>query len=171
MADDGEGMAAEQPVRELDRLSSELQAALAGDLFRRRVRLVLPLLTTDPSGFPRPTLLTPGEVRANSATRISVAVRATSRTATNLIRRPAATLLYLHGTLTASIQARVGRARVCELDPDRQIFPLQVFRVRLDRPDPSEGAVALSAGPRFGGRDADRLFSPEMFEELGRLTT
>ena len=38
----------------------DLQLALSGDGFRRKRRLVLPLLTTDPQGFPRVALLTLG---------------------------------------------------------------------------------------------------------------
>ena len=156
-------------MKELDRLSGELEAALSGEAFRRRARLVLPLLTTDPAGFPRAALLTPAEVRANSPQQIAVVVRGASRTAANLIRRPVATILYLHPRAVATIQAKAGRARVCEVDPDRQIFPLRVQRVRLDRPDHTEGNVVLRTGPTFYGPDADRLFSSEMFEELGRF--
>ncbi len=154
---------------ELDRLPLELQKALSGEAFRRRRRLVLPLLTTDPEGFPRAALLTPGEVRANSATQITVAVRAASRTAVNLIRRRKATLLYLHRSVAASVQARVGRGRVCAHDPERHLFPLTVHRVRIDRPAPEEGNVSLLAGPTFAGSNALKLFSPALFEELGRV--
>jgi hypothetical protein len=154
-------------MKELDRLPAELERALAGEAFRRRRRLVLPLLTADPEGFPRAALLTPGEVRANSPTQITVAVLAASRTAVNLIRRRRATLLYLHRSVAASVQTRAGRGRVCAHDPERHLFPLTVHRVRIDRPAPDEGNVALLAGPTFGGSDAARLFSPELFDELG----
>lgn len=156
-------------MRDLDRLPRELEAALSGEAFRRRRRLVLPFLTTDPEGFPRAALLTPGEVRANSSTELAVAVLAASRTALNLIRRRQATLLYMNRSLTATVQAEAGRGRACARDPQRHLFPLTVFRVRLDRPDPSEGTVSLLAGPTFTGPDAGRLFSPELFEELGRV--
>ena len=156
-------------MKELDRLPWPLERSLSGEAFRRRRRLVLPLLTTDPEGFPRVALLTPGEVRANSAKQLTVAVLAASRTAVNLIRRRRVTLLYLHRTLTATVQARAGRGRVSRRDPDRQLFPLAVHRVRVDRPDPSEGNVRLLSGPTFTGSDADRLFSRELFEELGNV--
>ncbi len=156
-------------MEELDRLPRELEAALSGDSFRRRQRLVLPLLTTDPEGYPRASFLTLGEVRANSRTEIAVAVRGASRTALNLIRRRQATLLYMHRNLAASVQLRAGRGRVSEADPERQVFPLSVFRVRLDRASPREGQVSLWSGPRFSGRDALRLFSEELFAELGRI--
>src|SRR5450755_2338790 len=94
---------------DLTRMPRELHAALAGEGFRRRRRLVLPLLTTDPEGYPRVALLTLGEVRANSLVDFAVAVRGESRTAFNLVRRPNATLLYLHRQFTASIQAQAGR--------------------------------------------------------------
>ena len=42
---------------------------------------------------------------------------------------------------------------------------MAVFRVRLDEPV-DEGDVALLAGPAFGGRGAERMFSRELFEEL-----
>jgi hypothetical protein len=154
---------------ELDRMPRDLQSALAGDGFRRRRRLVLPLLTTDPEGFPRVALLTLGEVRANSASRLAVVVRARSRTSLNLVRRGHATLLYLHHRMTAWVQARAGRGRVCGTDPERRLFPLAVEHVRVDRPAASEGDVALLTPPTFAGRDADRLFSEELFAELGRV--
>jgi hypothetical protein len=147
----------------------DLHAALAGEGFRRRRRIVLPLLTTDPEGFPRVALLTMAEVRANSASELSVAVRAGSRTDFNLVRRGSATLLYLHRRLTASVQARAGRGRVCAADPARRVFPLKVERVRIDRPAAEEGQVALLTGPTFGGADANGLFSDELFDELGSV--
>lgn len=146
----------------------DLQLALSGDGFRRRRRIVLPLLTTDPQGFPRVALLTLGEVRATSASGLCVAVLGGSRTAFNLVRRGVATVLYLHRQMSASIQARAGRGRVSGFDSARRIFPLAIERVRLDRPADSEGEVALLTGPTFTGRDADRLFSEELFAELGK---
>jgi len=147
----------------------DLQSALSGEGFRRRRRLVLPLLTTDPEGFPRVALLTLGEVRANSASRLTVVVRARSRTAMNLVRRGNATLLYLHQRMTAWVQARAGRGRVSGADPERRLFPLAVEHVRVDRPVESEGDVSLLTGPTFAGRDSDRLFSEELFAELGKI--
>jgi hypothetical protein len=147
----------------------DLQLALSGEGFRRRRRLVLPLMTTDPQGFPRVALLTFGELRANSPTELAVAVLAGSRTAFNLVRRGVATVLYLHRQMTASIQARAGRGRVSAADSARRIFPLTVERVRLDRPAQAEGDVSLLIGPTFAGRDAGRLFSEELFAELGKV--
>lgn len=129
---------------------------------------MLPLLTTDAQGYPRAAYLTPGEVRANSATELAVAVPRGSRTAANLIRRRQATLLFLSRRLTATVQLAASRARVSRSDPRRRLFPLSVVQVSLDRPDPREGEVFLSFGPTFGGRDAGRLFTEELFEELGR---
>ena len=100
--------------------------------------------------------------------RLVVAVTAGSRTSMNLIRRGQATLLYLTRGVAASIQARAGRGRACGTDPDRQLFPLSIERVRLDRPKPGEGNVALLAGPTFTGAGG-RLFSEELFEELGKV--
>lgn len=154
---------------DLDRMPRELQTALCGEGFRRRRRLVLPLLTTDPEGFPRVALLTMSEVRANSPRQLAVAVQAGSRTAFNLVRRAAATLLYLHRRMTVSVQARVGRGRVCGCDPARRLFPLEVERVRVDRANAAEGDVALLTGPTFTGQDADLLFSEELFAELGKV--
>jgi hypothetical protein len=147
----------------------DLHVALGGEGFRRRRRLVVPLLTSDPEGFPRAALLTLGEVRANAPDEIAVAVKAKSRTALNLVRRGSATLLYLNRGLTASVQTRAGRGRVCDFDPERQVFPLRVLRVRIDRPDPDEGDVGLLTGPTFAGRDADGLFSETLFAELGAV--
>src|SRR5437763_2767037 len=116
---------------DLTRLPPELAAALSGEGFRRRRRLVVLLATTDADGFPRIALLTMGEVRATSDTRLAVAVRARSRTAINLVRRATVTLLYLSRGLTASVQARAGRGRVCQSDPLRRLFPLRVESVRI----------------------------------------
>ena len=156
---------------DFSRMPRDLEAVLAGDGFRRRRRLVIPLLTTDPEGFPRVALLTLGELRAVSSSRLVVAVMAGSRTAFNLVRRGTATVLYLQRQVTASIQARAGRGRVSRTDPSRRLFPLAVERVRIDRPAASEGEVALLTGPTFTGRDADRLFSEELFAELGKAAS
>ncbi len=148
----------------------DLEAALSGEGFRRRRRLVVPLLTADPEGFPRVALLTLGDLRAASASRLAVAVMADSRTAFNLVRRETATILYLQRQITASIQARAGRGRVSSADPARRIFPLTVESVRIDRPAEAEGDVSLLTGPRFTGPDADHLFSDELFDELGKVS-
>lgn len=153
---------------ELDRLPAEIQFALAGAGFRARRRLALPFLTVDPGGFPRAALLTLGEVRAQSRTLLAVAVRAGSHTAANLIRRKTAMLFYLARNKAVWVQGKAGRGRVSLFDADRQIFPLAVVRVKVDRPLPEEGAVALAGGPTFTTGSADRLFSEELFEELGR---
>lgn len=153
---------------ELDRLPPEIQLALSGAGFRMRRRLALPFLTVDPGGYPRAALLTMGEVRARSRTVLAVAVRAGSHTAANLIRRRTATLLYLARHQAVWVQTRAGRGRSSDYDPDRQIFPLAVIRVKVDRPSPGEGPVALAGGPTFSARGSDQLFSEELFEELGR---
>jgi hypothetical protein len=152
---------------ELDRLPREIEFALSGAGFRARRRLALPFLTVDPGGFPRAALLTLGEVRARSRTILAVAVRAGSRTAANLIRRRTATLLYLARNRAVWVQAKAGRGHVSDFDPDRQIFPLSIVRVKLDRPAPEEAAVALAGGPTFTARSSDRLFSEELYAELG----
>jgi hypothetical protein len=124
-------------------------------------------LTVDPGGFPRAALLTLGEVRASSRTALAVAVRAGSRTAANLIRRKTATLFYLARNQAVWVQAKAGRARVSDADPDRQIFPLAIVNVKVDHPAAQEGAVALAGGPTFSQRGSDRLFSEELYAELG----
>jgi hypothetical protein len=156
-------------MKEMDRLPWDLEQMFSGDAFRRKRRFVLPLLTTDAEGYPRVALLTAGEVRANSARQLVVAVHAASRTAVNLIRRRRATLLFLHRSVAASIQARAGRGRVSSRDPDRHLFPLAVHRVRLDSPDPSEGDTRLQSGPTFTAAQAGWLFSAELFEELSKV--
>jgi hypothetical protein len=153
---------------EVDRLPAEIQFALSGAGFRARRRLALPFLTVDPGGFPRAALLTLGEVRAQSRTLLTVAVRAGSRTAANLIRRKTAMLFYLARNKAVWVQGKAGRGRVSDFDPDRQIFPVSVVRVKVDRHLPEEGAVTLAGGPTFTAGSRDRLFSEELFEELGR---
>ncbi len=157
-------------MHESDRIPPDLEVLFSGEAFRSRNRLVIPLLTVDPEGFPRAALLTFGEVRVNSRTALSVAVRAGSRTAANLIRRRTAALLYLARNRVAWVQAKAGRGRNSDWDPDRQIFPLTVFRVKLDRAGPEERTVELLAGPIFSAGDAEGLFSEELFEELGKVS-
>jgi hypothetical protein len=65
------------------------------------------------------------------------------------------------------VQAKAGRARVSDADPDRQIFPLTIVNVKVDRPPADEGAVALAAGPTFSLRGAERMFSEDLYAELG----
>ena len=153
---------------ELDRLPLEVHLALSGAGFRARRRLALPFLTVDPGGFPRAALLTLGEVRARSRREIVVAVRGGSRTAANLIRRKTATLFLLARNQAVWVQAKAGRGHVCDFDPDRQIFPLSVMRVKVDRAAPGEESTALAGGPTFTARGSDRLFSEELYAELGR---
>lgn len=152
---------------ELDRLPVEVHLALAGAGFRARRRLALPFLTVDPGGFPRAALLTLGEVRARSRKEIVVAVRGGSRTAANLIRRRTATLFLLARNQAVWVQAKAGRGHVCDFDPDRHIFPLSVVRVKVDRAAPGEESSSLAAGPTFTARGSDRLFSEELYAELG----
>jgi hypothetical protein len=64
-----------------------------------------------------------------------------------------------------------GRGHTCACDPDRQIFPLSVVRVKVDATGPEEGAVELLTGPLFTASEPDRVFSAGLFEELGRETT
>ncbi|HKD20110.1 MAG TPA: hypothetical protein VKG23_19835 [Thermoanaerobaculia bacterium] len=156
-------------MAEFSCMPRDLETALSGEAFRRRRRLIVPFLTADPEGFPRVALLALGDVRASSASRLAVAVMAGSRTAFNLVRRKTATILYLQRRITASIQARAGRGRVSSADPDRRLFPLAVERVRIDRPAETEGEVSLVTGPTFAGPDAERLFSEELFAELGKV--
>jgi len=153
---------------ELDRMPPGLERILSGEGFRRRRRLVLPFCTTDLQGYPRIALLTFSEIRAVSPTHFAVSVAAGSRTAANLTRRRRATLLYLQRGLAASLQARAGRGRASDANPDRHLFPLSVYRVRLDQPSGREGDVSLLSGPMFAGKDSRGLFSEEVFEELGR---
>ncbi len=157
-------------MQEMTALPPQIARSLGGEAFRRRRRIVLPFLTADPEGFPRAALLTAGEVRALSPGAIAVAVLGASRTALNLIRRRQATLLFLQRNLAASIRLRAGRGRVCRWDPDRTLFPLAVFRVRVDAASPREGKVALMSGAMFGGADAAGLFSEELFAELAGVT-
>ncbi len=153
---------------EVDRLPVDIQFALSGAGFRARRRLALPFLTVDPGGFPRAALLTLGEIRAQSRTLLSVAVRAGSHTAANLIRRKTAMLFYLARNKAVWVQGKAGRGHVSLFDADRHIFPISVVRVKVDRPLPEEGAVALAGGPTFTSGSRERLFSEELFEELGR---
>lgn len=89
-------------------------------------------------------------------------------TEANLIRRRGATLLYLDSGACVSIQARAGKAHVSRSCPDTRIFPLQVVRVKEDRPLLEEGSISISSGPRFSRRGTAALFSLALFRELGR---
>jgi hypothetical protein len=151
---------------EFDRLPRHLEEILAGKGFRERKRLALPFLTIDPEGFPRAALLTLSEVRALSRTELSVAVQAGSRTAANLIRRQKAALCFLARNCAAWIQATAGHGRVCDADPERQIFPLTVYRVKVDRGAKGEEEVELLSGPTYSNPDGHEIFSEELFAEL-----
>jgi hypothetical protein len=155
-------------VPEFEKLPRDLELLLSGEAFRERSRLILPFLTLDPEGFPRSCLLTLSEIRARSRTALSVAVRTGSHTAANLIRRNNAALLYLARNRAVWIQARAGRGHTCDPDPSRQIFPLSVFRVKVDRPNADEDTLSLMTGPTVSARAAGTLFSEELFEELGK---
>jgi hypothetical protein len=91
-----------------------------------------------------------------------------SRTEANLIRRQAATVLYLDAGMSVSIQARAGKARVSRSCPEKRIFPLRVVQVKEDRPLPGEASLAISNGPRFGGAGLEAQFSAALFHELSR---
>jgi hypothetical protein len=95
-------------------------------------------------------------------------VHSKSLTAANLIRRQKAALYYMAPKRVAWIQVSAGHGRVCDSDPDRQIFPLAVYRVKVDRARPREGSAGLLTGPTFSEADGVGLFSDELFEELGR---
>jgi hypothetical protein len=153
---------------EFDRLPRELEDALSGKAFRERKRLALPFLTIDPEGFPRTALLTFSEVRAVSRTELCVAVLSGSRTAANLIRRQKAALCYFARRRAAWIQATAGHGRASDADPERQIFPLTVFRVKLDSGHAREESVEILSGPTYSNPDGVELFSEELFEELAR---
>lgn len=151
---------------EYERLPRQLEAILGGKGFRERKRLALPFLTIDPEGFPRAALLTLSEVRALSPTELSVAVQSGSRTAANLIRRQKAALYFLAHDCAAWIQVTAGHGRVCDADPERQIFPLAVYRVKLDRGTKQEEGVELLSGPTYASPDGHEIFSEELFAEL-----
>ncbi len=155
-------------MAEYDRLPRQLEEILAGKAFKEHKHLALPFLTIDPEGFPRAALLTLSEVRAVSRTELSVAVQSGSRTAANLIRRQKAALCFLARNCAAWIQATAGHGRVCGVDPERQIFPLTVFRVKVDRGSAREEGVELLAGPTYACPDGQELFSEELFTELAR---
>lgn len=153
---------------EYDRLPRQLEEILGGKAFAERKRLALPFLTIDPEGFPRAALLTLSEVRALSRTEVAVAVLSGSRTAANLIRRPKATLYFLARNCAAWIQGTAGHGRVCGVDPERQIFPLDVYRVKVDRGTSREEEVELLSGPTYASPDGHEIFSEELFAELAR---
>ena len=150
------------------RIPEDVFRQLAGEGFRLRRRLILPLLTCDPEGTPRAAMLTFSQVRSLSRSRLAVAVSSGSLTEANLIRRGGANLLYLDAGVSVSIQARAGRARVSRSSPEKRIFPLRVIRIKEDRPLPGEASLSLSSGIRFAGPRSAALFSPALFRELSR---
>ena len=155
-------------MSEFERMPKDLAALFSGEGFAARHGVALPFVTVDPEGYPRASLLSFGEVRARSREELSVAVRTGSHTAANLIRRRSAMLFYLARRRAIWVQARAGRGHTCACDPDRQIFPLSVVRVKVDAAGPEEGAAELLTGPIFTTGDADRIFSAGLFDELGR---
>jgi hypothetical protein len=153
---------------EYDRLPRGIAEVLSGKAFHERKRLALPFLTIDPEGFPRAALLTLSQVRAISRTQLTVAVPSASRTAANLIRRQKAALYFLARNCAAWIQATAGHGHVCNADPERQVFPLSVFRVKVDQAERTEEGVELLSGPTFTSPEGSGLFSEELFAELGK---
>jgi hypothetical protein len=153
---------------EFERMPQDLEALFSGEGFTARHGVALPLVTVDPEGYPRAALLSFGEVRARSRREFAIAVRAGGHTAANLIRRRAAMLYYLARSRAVWIQLQAGRGHASTCDPERQIFPLSVVRVKIDVTGPEEGPVALLTGPIFTTSDPDRIFSRRLFEELGR---
>jgi hypothetical protein len=153
-------------MAELAKLPPDLATLFGGKGFATRHGLILPLVTVDPEGYPRAALLSFGEIRARSRSEIAVAVRSGSRTAANLIRRPAAMISYLGRHRAVWVQARAGRGHPSACDPEKQIFPLSVVRVKIDAADSAEGAVSIVTGPIFTAREPDRVFSKQLFEEL-----
>jgi hypothetical protein len=153
---------------ESEKMPRDLETLFSGRGFAERHGSAVALVTVDPGGYPRAALLSFGEVRAHSGKRLSVAVQTRSHTAANLIRRHQAMLYYLARGYCAWVQARAGRGRACDCDPERQIFPLAVFRVKVDRPGPDEADVEILTGPLFSAGDPNRIFSQPLFDELGR---
>jgi len=150
------------------RIPEQLQLLFSGEGFAQRHGVALPFVTVDPEGYPRAALLSFGEVRARSRRELVVAVRAGSHTAANLIRRRAAMLYYLGRHCAIWVQVRAGQGRSSTSDPERQIFPLSVVRVKVDEAGPGEEGVSLLTGPIFTAAEPDRIFSEQLFEELGR---
>jgi hypothetical protein len=155
-------------MAESTRIPDQLQVLLSGEGFAQHHGVALPFVTVDPQGFPRAALLSFGEVRARSRKELVVAVRAGSHTAANLIRRRTAMLYYLGRNCAMWVQARAGRGHACASDPERQIFPLSVVRVKVDEAGSGEGDASLLTGPIFTTAEPDRIFSEQLFEELGR---
>jgi hypothetical protein len=155
-------------MSEFSKMPRDLETLFSGRGFAERHGCAIPLVTVDPGGFPRAALLSFGEVRAHSCRQLAVAVRTRSHTAANLIRRQQAMLYYLGRDYCAFVQARAGRGRACDCDQERQIFPLSVFRVKVDEPGPEEGDVEILTGPLFSAANPDRIFSQPLFDELGK---
>ena len=155
------------PMAEGTRIPDPLQVLFSGEGFAQRHGVALPFVTVDPEGYPRAALLSFGEVRARSRRELVVAVRAGSHTAANLIRRRTAMLYYLGRHCAMWVQVRAGRGHSSATDPERQIFPLTVVRVKVDEAGSEEGASLLT-GPIFTTAEPDRIFSERLFEELGR---
>ncbi len=153
---------------ELSRIPDQLQSLFSGQGFSQRHGVALPFVTVDPEGYPRAALLSFGEVRAISRRELVVAVRAGSRTAANLIRRRVAMLYYLGRHSAIWVQVRAGRGHVSTADPERHIFPLSVVRVKVDEAGAGEEGGSLLTGPIFTVAEPDRIFSEQLFEELGR---
>ncbi len=66
------------------------------------------------------------------------------------------------------MQVRAGRGPPSASDPERQIFPLSVVRVKVDEAASGEEGASLLTGPIFTAAEPDRIFSEQLFEELGR---
>ncbi|MFQ5899380.1 MAG: pyridoxamine 5'-phosphate oxidase family protein [Candidatus Methylomirabilia bacterium] len=131
-------------------LPSDLLARLSQADLPHHLATVLPLITVDPGGFPHPMLLSSLEVRAVDPETIRTVIGARSRSARNLLERPAATLLIIEPDRTVYVKARAtdGPYPVTGL-PDVGLFVLSVEDVLEDAPQEWEGGMRITGAATY----------------------
>jgi hypothetical protein len=114
------------------RLSPGVVGLLDGHDLEARVGLVIQLLTTDESGWPRVALLSVGEVLVLDDSILRLALWPGSRTTANLTRSGQGTLAFVHDHASYSLEVEARRAADLAPPVGRAVFCGRVASVRRD---------------------------------------
>lgn len=109
-------------------LPPALVTLLDGNDLREKASFVLLLLTQDADGYPRPAMLSVGEVLARGPSELRLALYASSSTTANLRRAGKLTLASAHGGRGYYVRASARELAV--MDPG--LAGLTVFAVTVD---------------------------------------
>lgn len=132
-------------------LPDPLVTRLSGAEFTRHDRLVIPIVTVDSEGRPHPALLSYSEVVARGARALRLAIAADSRSADNLRRNGAVTVIVIDAGLVAYVKGTAReRRRSMRASSWNAEFEVAVEEVLLDAADPRrEGESFVCSGIAF----------------------